>query len=155
MRCVFAQQHASAPGAFLAHEVNPHEGGVADGCACSVAQVAQHAAPRVLALHRSAALQPAAAANKRMARENRLGQLSVAQARQEQRGCGGVESAGAGGACIERNLVYQIWEGTLGERLEHWKSRLQEGGCSVVFCCPGPGPAGPNNVTQRMLASAR
>jgi hypothetical protein len=103
----------------------------------------------VLALRRSAALQPAAAANKRMARENRLGELSVAQARQEQRGCGGVESAGAGGACVERNLVYQIWEGTLGERLEHWKSRLQEGSCSAVFCCPGP------KVTQMTLASAR
>ncbi len=113
------QPHAAALAAVLAHEVNAKPGGAADGHACRVEQVAQHAAPRLLAARSRGALQPVQVSDMRVAQKNGSSKSRVAKAWKETLGGGGVESAGACGAGDERNLVRQIWEGALGKRLGH------------------------------------
>ena len=113
------QPHAAALAAVLAHEVNAKQGGATDGHACRVEQVAQHAAPRLLAARSRGALQPVQVSDMRVAQKNGGSKSRVAKAWKETLGGGGVESAGACGAGDERNLVRQIWEGALGKRLGH------------------------------------
>ena len=113
------QAHAAALAALLAHEVNAKLGRAADGHACRVEQVAQHAAPRLLAARSRGALQSVQVSDMRVAQKNGGSKSLVAKAWKETLGGGGVESAVACGAGDERNLVRQIWEGALGKRLGH------------------------------------
>ena len=99
------QPHAAALAAVLAHEVNAKLGGAADGHACRVEQVAQHAAPRPLAASIMRAMQPVPASDIRVAQKNFSSKSRVEQARQETLDGGGVKCAGARGAGVERNLV--------------------------------------------------
>ena len=109
--------HAPLLGALLAHEVHPEKRGVARLHARSAGQIAQHAAPRALAVDGAVALQPAAVSNERVAQEDGFSERGVAQRRQQAVGGGGIKSASAGGACIRRNCRREIKEGALGERL--------------------------------------
>ena len=89
--------HAPLLGALLAHEVHPEKRGVARLHARSARQIAQHAAPRALAVDGAVALQPAAVSNERVAQEDGFSERGVAQRRQQAAGGGGIKSAGAGG----------------------------------------------------------
>ncbi len=79
-------------GALLAHEVHPEKRGVARVHARSAGQIAQHAAPRALAVDGAVALQPAAVSNERVAQEDGFSERGVAQRRQQAAGDGGIES---------------------------------------------------------------
>ena len=131
--------HAPLHGALLAHEVHPGKRGVARVHARSARQIAQHAAPRALAVDGAVALQPAAVSNERVAQEDGFRERGVAQRRQQAACGGGIKSASAGGACIRRNCWCQIREGALGERPGEGHFTIALGWWSVDFqtlmCC--------------------
>jgi hypothetical protein len=105
MRREWRHLHAPAPGALLAHEANPNTSGVAHVYARRLDQIAQHAAPRLLALGGTSAHEPARLLNTRVALQNSRRQLHVAQGQQQKLHSAPVERAGAGGAGGRRNLV--------------------------------------------------
>jgi hypothetical protein len=103
-------------GALLAHEVHTEKRGVAHVHARSGHQIAQHAAPRALAVDGAVALQPAAVLNQRVTQEDSFRECSVAQRRQLAVGGGEFKGASAGGACVRRNYRREIREGALSDR---------------------------------------
>ncbi len=84
MRREWRHLHAPAPGALLAHEVNPKTNGVAHVYARRLEQVAQHAAPRALAVSCASAHEPARPLNTRVALQNCCREVCVAQTRQQE-----------------------------------------------------------------------
>ena len=75
------QAHTAKLGALFDDEVDTKQGCIADADACAEEQVAQHAAPRLLAARCITANQPTAACNMRVLLQNRFRVRVVEQAR--------------------------------------------------------------------------
>ena len=115
----FVYTHVPASGAFFAHEINAKERSVAHGGACRAEQVAQHAAPHLLALGSASALQPAGVLNLRVAHQDVSGESLIRKRGQDQRGCSIVEGAGSCSSWGEEDLMRQICERALSKRFAH------------------------------------
>ena len=108
-----------ALGALFDDEVDTKPGCIADANTCAEEQVAQHTAPRQLALGCSTANQPTAASGTRVPQQNCFGVHVVEQTRCY--ACHNVRAEGAA-ACVARSklqLVRQIGERGGAERFCH------------------------------------
>jgi len=117
------QAHTPNVGALFDDEVDTKLGCIADADACAEEQVAQHAAPRLLAAGCCIANQPTAPKNThtRVPQQNCLGVHVVEQARRDARHNVRAEgaAAAAGVARSKLQLVHQIGERAGVERFCH------------------------------------
>ena len=107
-----------ALGALFDDEVDTKQGCIADADAAAEEQVAQHAAPLLLAVACRTANQPPAASNTRVPLQNCFGARLVEQARHDARHNVRTEGAAAA-ACVARcklQLVRKIGERACVER---------------------------------------
>jgi len=118
-RRMVRQTNAPTLGAFFNDKIDTQTGCIADADTCAEEQVAQHTAPRLLAVGSTSANQPTGASNTRVPLQNCFDARVIEQTRRDTRHIVRAEGAAACIAGSKPHLLRQICEAAFVEGYCH------------------------------------